>query len=77
MDQAASISDAIVKRLRATSDAKEKMIVAGLIRRPMSEGATKQECSTCIYFLPNHAFCDLPELQFPVDPDWWCRLWRI
>jgi hypothetical protein len=66
----------IVDRLRANSDAKEKAVIAGLIRKPFHDGETKQECGNCIYYLSNHRFCDLPELQFPVDPDWWCRLWR-
>jgi len=28
-------------------------------------------------YLPNAKWCDLPELPIPVEPDWWCRLWKI
>jgi hypothetical protein len=55
----------------------ERVEMAGLIRKPFTAGETKQECHDCIYYLPNHAFCSLPELNFPVNPDWWCRLWRV
>lgn len=32
---------------------------------------------TCMYFLVHRKWCDLPELSVPVEPEWWCRLWRI
>ncbi len=69
--------EAMRKRIRATTDVIEKAGIAGLIRKPFSDVETTQSCATCIYFLPNHAHCDLPELNFPVDHDWWCRLWRL
>jgi hypothetical protein len=77
MDHLSDSTDAIIDRLRNTSDVKDKIEIAGLIRKPFTEGETKQECAICIYFLPNHAFCDFPELRFPVNPDWWCKLWRV
>jgi hypothetical protein len=67
----------MVDRIRATSDMKARVQIAGLLRKPFTGGDAKQQCATCIYFLHNLAFCDLPELNFPVDADWWCRLWRV
>jgi hypothetical protein len=37
----------------------------------------KQRCMECMYYLVHRRWCDLPELAVPVEPDWWCRLWRI
>jgi hypothetical protein len=77
MDHPVETADSIVEQLRALSDKKERLKIAGLIREPFEDGEIKQECGNCIYFLPNHRFCDLPELQVPVNADWWCRLWRV
>lgn len=77
MEHEASTREDIVDRIRATPGVKEKAEIAGLIREPFDDGEMKQECASCIYFLPHHGHCDLPELNIPVDPDWWCRLWRI
>jgi hypothetical protein len=30
-----------------------------------------------MYYMVHSKCCDLPELALPVEPDWWCRLWRI
>lgn len=77
MNETAKPADSIVERMRASSDVMEKLQIAGLIREPFHGGPTKQECGNCIYYLPNHQFCNLPELMIPVEPDWWCRLWRV
>ena len=77
MDHEADSPELILERIRTTPDVKQKAEIAGLKREPFDDGEIKQECANCIYFLPHHGHCDLPELNFPVDPDWWCRLWRV
>jgi hypothetical protein len=77
MSTEADVTEAILERIRATDDVKEKVEAAGLTRKPFKGGEMEQSCSTCIYFLPRHAHCDQPDLNFPVNPDWWCRLWRL
>jgi len=77
MDHAVASPEGIVARLRSCPDAKEKLAIAGLIREPRKVDSVREECGNCIYYLANHRFCDLPEMQFPVDPDWWCLLWRV
>jgi hypothetical protein len=77
MSQVVELPGALVVRIRAATGAIEKMEIAGLIRKPYDGGATKEECGNCIYYLSNHRFCDMPEIQFPVESDWWCRLWRV
>ncbi len=77
MDLQSDTPASITAQIAQTADIKEKAVIAGLRREPFDDGDMKQECATCIYFLPNYKHCDQPELGFPVDPDWWCRLWRV
>ena len=67
----------IVGRLRATPDIKERVVIAGLIRKPVEDDGITKACDNCIYFLARREWCDLPELNIPVDPDWFCDLWRV
>jgi hypothetical protein len=30
-----------------------------------------------MYYKVHRRYCELPELDFPVEPEWSCRLWRI
>lgn len=54
---------------------REKLIVSGWLLEPY--GADQMRCQECMYFLVHRRWCDLPELNLPAKPDWWCRLWRI
>jgi hypothetical protein len=67
----------ILVRLRALepSDLHGKLVIGGFIDHPY--GPDKLRCMECIYFLVNRRWCDLPELLVPVEPDWYCRLWRM
>ena len=56
-------------------DIKGKLVIGGFTNYPY--GPDKMRCMECMYFLANRKWCDLPELAVPVEPDWWCRLWRI
>jgi len=51
-----------------------KLVIAGFVDKPY--GPDHQRCTECMYFLVHRKWCDLPELAVPVEPDWWCRLWR-
>jgi hypothetical protein len=67
----------IVGQLRRLDrdDLKGKLVISGFINKPYGE--EKLRCMECINFLVNRKWCDLPELAVPVEPDWYCRLWRI
>lgn len=67
--------DAIVDQLHDLEGnvLEQKLVISGFAARPINE----QECSQCMYYLPHRKWCDLPELSLPVEPEWWCRLWRI
>jgi hypothetical protein len=56
-------------------DLEGKLIVSGMLDQPYGE--TQQRCLECMYFLVNRKWCDIPERPIPVEPEWWCRLWRI
>jgi hypothetical protein len=66
-----------VGRMRATGDLKERCVIAGLARKPVEDDGITKACDNCIYFLGRREWCDLPELNIPVDPDWYCDLWRV
>lgn len=56
-------------------DLEQKLVVSGFINKPYGED--RQRCLECMYYLVHRKWCDLPELAVPVEPEWWCRLWRI
>lgn len=66
----------ILDELRAIPDDLERrLVIAGFSDKPY--GPEQQRCMECMYYLVHRRWCDLPELSVPVDPQWWCRLWRI
>ena len=56
-------------------DLEGKLVIGGFVDHPY--GPDKQRCMECMYYLVHRKWCDLPELAVPVEPEWWCRLWRI
>lgn len=58
-------------------DLTNRLRVGGFLDHPVEMGGIEQRCMECIYYLPNKKWCDLPELPVPVEPEWWCRLWKI
>lgn len=67
----------ILDELRALEpdDLEGRLVIGGFTDRPY--GPDEMRCQECIYFLVHRKWCDLPELAVPVEPDWWCRLWKI
>lgn len=56
-------------------DLEGKLVLTGFVDKPY--GPDQMRCQECMYYLVHRKWCDLPELAVPVEPDWWCRLWRI
>ena len=52
-----------------------KLVISGWLLEPYGEDHMR--CQECMYYLVHRRWCDLPELNLPAKPDWWCRLWRI
>lgn len=67
------IQDAL--RALAHDDIKGKLVIGGFLDHPY--GPDSWRCADCIYYLANRKWCDLPELALPVEPDWYCKLWRM
>lgn len=69
-------TDILIKLRRLDPfDLKMRLVIGGFQLFPY--GPEQQRCLECIYFLPHRMWCDLPELAVPVEPYWWCRLWRV
>ena len=69
---------AIVARLKASGgDLKSKLVIGGFTLHIIEHGGLEQPCETCMYYLVHRRFCNLPELDCAVEPEWSCRLWRI
>ncbi len=71
------VQEIIARLRRADGDLKAKLVIAGFTDYPVEHGGIEQPCETCMYYLVHRRYCELPELDCPVEPQWSCRLWRI
>jgi hypothetical protein len=78
--------DADVRRVVAALQAvpadavNDKLRIAGFTLEPYAHPdmpEIEQACHTCMYFEPHRRWCNLPELELGVEPQWSCILWRI
>lgn len=69
----AALLDAL--RVLPADDLRRKLDLSGWLLKP--HGEDQMRCQECMYYLVHKRWCDLPELNLPAEPDWWCRLWRI
>jgi hypothetical protein len=53
----------------------ERLTISGFVDHPY--GKDNQRCYDCMYYLVHRRWCALPQLAVPVEPEWWCRLWRV
>lgn len=68
----------IIARLRSSDGSITSMLViGGFTDHTIEHGGLEQPCETCMYYLVHRRYCELPELDCPVEPEWSCRLWRI
>ena len=69
---------AIVAHARAADgDLMAKLVIGGFTLTPVTHTGVEQSCETCMYYKVHRRYCELPELELPVEPAWSCRLWRI
>lgn len=67
-----------VQRLQKSDGSLEsRLVIGGFTLGPVEHGGISQACDTCMYYLVHRRYCELPELDVPVEPEWSCRLWRI
>lgn len=68
----------IIVRLRASDGSiTSRLVIGGFTDYTIEHGGLEQHCETCMYYLVHRRYCELPELDCPVEPEWSCRLWRI
>lgn len=68
----------IIARLRASDGSvTRRLVIGGFTDHTIEHGGLEQPCETCMYYLVHRRYCELPELDCPVEPEWSCRLWRI
>lgn len=68
----------IIGRLRQNGlTLEDRLVIGGFTDHPIEHGGIEQPCETCMYYLVHRRYCELPELDCPVEASWSCRLWRI
>lgn len=68
----------IIARLRGSDGSlKSRLVIGGFTLNLVDHEEIEQACETCMYYLVHRRYCELPELDMPVEPEWSCRLWRI
>ena len=70
-------SQLLIDRMRALRRHEGRRCDRRACARPVEADGIEQVCENCIYFLARRRWCDLPELNIPVDPEWYCELWRV
>lgn len=69
---------AVIARLKESDGSlQSKLAIGGFADHTIEHGGLEQPCETCMYYLVHRKYCELPELDCPVEPQWSCRLWRI
>ncbi len=70
---------AVIDRLKALTpdDIDGRLVIGGFTDHPVPHEGIEEACETCMYYLVHRRYCELPELDLPVEPQWSCRLWRI
>ena len=69
---------AIIARLRAGDGSlTSRLVIGGFTDHTITHDGLEQPCETCMYYKVHRRYCELPELDCPVEPEWSCRLWRI
>jgi hypothetical protein len=71
------VQDTIARLRQPGITLKDRLVIGGLTDHTVEHGGLEQPCETCMYYLVHRRYCELPELDCPVEPDWSCRLWRI
>lgn len=71
---------AVINKLQhlEKDDWEQKLVITGFTLEPYGDDPDiSQSCETCMYYLKHRKYCELPELDCPVEPEWSCILWRI
>ena len=68
----------VIGRLQTSDNSLDtKLTIGGFTLAPVMHGGLECACETCMYYKVHQKYCELPELELPVEEQWSCRLWRI
>jgi hypothetical protein len=68
----------LIARLGASDGSlTSRLVIGGFTLNPVDHNGLEQACETCMYYVVHRRFCELPEIDMAVEPQWSCRLWRI
>ncbi len=76
-DDDAQISSIIAELNKSDGSLEQRLVIGGFTLEPIEYQEIEQACETCMYYLVHRRYCELPELDVPVEAEWSCRLWRI
>lgn len=76
-DSSQEVQNVIARLRNADGGLKDKLVIGGFTLEPVEHDGIEQLCETCMYYLVHRRYCELPELDLPVEAQWSCRLWRI
>ncbi len=71
------IQDVLTRIRQSDGSLEQRLIIGGFTLYPIEDEDIEQACETCMYYLVHRRYCELPELDVPVEAEWSCRLWRI
>ena len=60
---------AVIDRLKALlpDDIDGRLVIGGFTDHPVTHEEIEQACETCMYYLVHRRYCELPELDLPVE----------
>jgi hypothetical protein len=76
-DDQQAVQDIVSRLKSAGKGVVAKMTIAGFYEAPVEHDGIDQSCETCVYFQVHRRYCEMPEIDLPVEPHWSCRLWRM
>jgi hypothetical protein len=71
------VQEIIARLQQADGNLTDRLVIGGFTLTPVTHNGVEQACETCMYYKVHRRYCELPELELPVEPEWSCRLWRI
>jgi len=76
-DDPTQVQEIISQLQQCDGSLKARLVIGGFTLDPIEHEGIEQACETCMYYLVHRRYCELPELDVPVEAEWSCRLWRI
>jgi len=76
-DDQDQILEIITRLQQSDGSLEQRLIIGGFTLELIEHEEIEQACETCMYYLVHRKYCELPELDVPVEAEWSCRLWRI